>query len=169
MNDTQEFEAAQVAAQAEAEANIEFASGDEALHYLAEKLSNIEDAKEQAKVSRAFAAYDAKVEKLLEFNEQLIAENSVMAEAIQEFSSKTGAVVQFSPGSDGGYEHHLSVPEVGRGATTDFERRCAQLEASGKSPTDAIRFAIVFTRVIELILHRQRLGRSNRRSRHFRV
>lgn len=122
----------------------EFSNGEEALQFLAEKLSNIEDAKEQAKVERAFAAYDSKVEALVELNEQLAMENSAMAEAITEFTDATGAEVQFSAAPDGGsYEHSFSgLDDDRRAPRTEFEARCRQLEAEGKDEHEAVRFAI---------------------------
>lgn len=120
----------------------EFSSGDEALQYLSEKLLSIEDAKEQAKIQRAFAAYDSKVESLLELNEQLAIENAAMAEALTEFSESTGRVVEFAAGAEGGYEHRISeTAEDGR-PLTDFEARCKQFEADGKPETDAIMLAM---------------------------
>jgi len=120
----------------------EFSNGAEALNYLHEKLSSIEDAKEQAKIDRAFAAYDAKVESLIELNEQLAVENQAMAEALVEFQEKTGREVQFSASAEGGYEHHLSeTTEDGR-KMTEFEARCKQLEEGGKNATEAITLAM---------------------------
>ena len=138
---SQEFEEPQY----EEQDITEFANGDEALQFLAEKLSSIEDAKEQAKIERAFAAYDAKVEALVELNEQLAMENAAMAEAITEFTDATGAVVQFSAAPDGGgYEHNFSglAEDDRRAPRTEFEARCRQLESEGKDEHEAIRFAI---------------------------
>lgn len=124
----------------------EFSNGEEALQFLSEKLSNIEDAKEQAKVERAFAAYDAKVEALVELNEQLAMENAAMAEAISEFTDATGAVVEFSASPDGGgYEHNFSglTEDDRRAPRTEFEARCRQLESEKNfDEHEAIRFAI---------------------------
>lgn len=120
----------------------EFANGNEALQYLHEKLSSIEDAKESAKVERAFAAYDAKVEALIELNEQLATENAAMAEALVEFQETTGREVQFSASADGGYEHHLAETAPDGRRLTEFEARCKQFEKDGKSETDAITLAM---------------------------
>lgn len=122
----------------------EFANGSDALQYLQERLAAIEDEKEQAKIDHAFEVYENKVAQLVELNEQLVLENKVMAEAITEFTTKTGAKVTFSPGTEGnGYVHHLSVPETdGRAPTTDFEVRVAELSADGKEATVAIRTAM---------------------------
>lgn len=130
----------------EQEEPTEFANGSEALQYLSEKLAHIEDAAEQAKVDRAFSAYEDKVGNLIELNEQLAMENAAMAEAIHEFSEQTGAVVSFSASAEGeGYEHHVAVNKPGdtRGAPrTEFEARCRHLEAEGKDLHEAIRLAV---------------------------
>lgn len=122
----------------------EFANGAEALQYLQERLAAIEGDKEQAQIDHAFSVYEDKVAQLIELNEQLVLENKVMAEAITEFTEKTGAKVTFSPGTEGeGYVHHLSVPHTdGRKPTTDFEVRVAELSAAGKEDTVAIREAM---------------------------
>ena len=130
----------------EEEEEVEFANGDDALQFLSEKLSSIEDAKEQARVERAFSVYENKVETLLELNEQLALENQVMAEAITELSAKTGARVEFSAAPDGGgYEHSLSVPSAGgnrHAPRTEFEARCRHFESEGKDQHEAMRLAI---------------------------
>lgn len=129
----------------EEEENLaEFANGGEAIQYLSERLAGIEDAAEQAKVERAFATFEDKVETLTELNEQLLMENQVMAEAIAEFSERTGAQIAFRTSGDGdGYEHSLSIPEEGRDAPrTNFERKIRELEAQGKDEHEAFRFAI---------------------------
>lgn len=122
----------------------EFSSGSEALQYLHEKLASIEDAKEQARIDRAFAVYDEKVENLIELNERLAMENAAMAEAIHEFSRKTGAVVEFSASPEGdGFTHTVMTADSTRRAPrTQFEARCRQFEAQGKDEHEAIRLAI---------------------------
>jgi hypothetical protein len=124
------------------EADVEFSSGAEALQYLHEKLASIEDAKESAKIERAFAAYDEKVEALIELNEQLATENAAMADALMEFQEKTGREVHFSVGAEGGYEHQLSETTPDGRKLTEFEARCKQFEANGKSETEAITLAM---------------------------
>jgi hypothetical protein len=120
----------------------EFSSGDEALQYLHEKLLSIEDAKESAKIERAFAAYDSKVESLIELNEQLALENAAMAEALVEFQEATGREIQFSASAEGGYEHHLAETAPDGRKLTEFEARCKQFEKDGKSETEAITLAM---------------------------
>ena len=138
LTDAHDFEEAE-----EEEEPTEFSNGNEALQFLSEKLASIEDAKEQAKVERAFAVYEHKVESLVELNEQLALENQVMAEAIHEFSQATGTVVEFSASAEGGYEHSLSLPQDGRGQPrTEFEARCRQLQTGGQDEHEAMRTAI---------------------------
>jgi hypothetical protein len=143
LSEDHEFEEQASEEEEEEAGEREFASGAEALHYLTEKLAGIEDAKEQAKVDRAFAAYDSKVESLVELNEQLAMENAAMAEAISEFTEKTGATVQFSAAAEGGYTHRMALEDDGRGAPrTAFEERCRELEAAGQDEHAAVRTAL---------------------------
>jgi hypothetical protein len=120
----------------------EFADAGEALHYLHERLSTIEDAKEQARLEHAFASYEERVNALLDLNEQLALENGALAEAVKDFSESTGRPIEFSAGAEGGYEHRiLEQTEDGR-TPTAFEARCKELEAGGKEPTEAIVLAM---------------------------
>jgi hypothetical protein len=120
---------------------IDFANGAEALQYLSEKLASIEDAKERAQLERAFAAYDEKVETLLELNEQLALENEAMAMVLKEFQEDTGREVQFSAGADGGYEHQLTERHESGRKLTEFETAVAAYVKEGKEETDAINLA----------------------------
>lgn len=120
---------------------IDFSNGAEALQYLSEKLAGIEDAKERAQIERAFAAYDEKVETLLELNEQLALENQAMAEALKEFQEDTGREVRFSAGADGGYEHSLAERHESGRKLTEFEAAVAVHVKAGKAETDAINLA----------------------------
>lgn len=125
------------------EGGHELNSLEDGIRYLEARLGQIEDAKERAASEHAFEVLEDRVGQLLELNAQLTAENSAMAEAIQEFSAHTGAVVEFSAGADGGYEPHVMVPGDGQAkARTEFEARVQQLEADGKEGADAIRLAM---------------------------
>lgn len=128
-------------ADADEEGLIDFSNGAEALQYLSEKLAGIEDAKERAQIERAFAAYDEKVETLLELNEQLALENQAMAEALKEFQEDTGREVHFSAGADGGYEHSLAERHESGRKLTEFEAAVAVHVKAGKAETDAINLA----------------------------
>jgi hypothetical protein len=117
----------------------DFADASEALHYLHSRLSSIEDEKEQAQLDHAFSVYDAKVEGLVELNEQLALENAAMAEALKDFEEATGRVIEFQASDEGGYEHSLSATDESTGRPlTEFEARCKQFESEGKSVTEAI-------------------------------
>jgi len=121
----------------------QFASVQDCVRYLEARLNGIEQAKQRAESERAFATIEDRMTKLLELNQQLVAENSAMAEAINEFSSHTGATVEFSAGKDGGYEPHVMVAGEGREAPrTEFEARVQQLQADGKEEPDAIMLAM---------------------------
>lgn len=139
LQEAQEFEEEE-----QEEELAEFSNGAEAIQFLSEKLSGIEDAAEQARVDHAFSIFEDKVEKLTDLNAQLLMENEAMAEAIKEFSERTGGAISFKPAGDGsGYEHSLSIPEDDREAPrTDFEKKCRQFEAEGKDEHEAIRLAM---------------------------
>jgi hypothetical protein len=91
----------------------------------------------------AFGTLEEKVTELMALNQQLVLENSAMAQAIHEFENHTGARVEFSAGAEGGYEATVHAPGQGLGAArTEFEARVIHLETTGKAKTDAIMLAM---------------------------
>ena len=122
----------------------QFGSMEQAVHYLETRLKQVGDEREQAESEHAFAVLEDRLNGLLQLNTQLTAENKVLAEAISEFTSHTGNVVEFSAGADGeGYQAHVTLASEAKLAPrTEFESRCRVLEGEGKSDTDAIMFAV---------------------------
>ncbi len=116
---------------------------DGAMRYLEARLNGIEEERNNAATENAFALIEDRQGKLLAFNEQLIAENAAMAEAIQEFSAYTGAAVNFSAGADGGYQPNIMLAEdQAAEPRTDFEARVNEFRNAGKEETDALMLAM---------------------------
>ena len=121
----------------------EFSSMEEAVRHLESRLDQIGDEREQAESQHAFDVLEDRMNTLLSLNTQLSAENQAMASVIHEFQSHTGATVNFSAGSDGGYEPNIVLLEEKTAAPRSaFEARCNELESGGKSPTEAINLAM---------------------------
>src|SRR5690606_28005828 len=120
-----------------------FESVDDVLRHLSARLEEIEDERERADSEAAMTLLEERVEQLVELNEQLTTENSVLAKALKELSAKTKTTVSFAPGQDGGYQHNFQSkdPATGR-PLTQFEARVEELVKGGKEEADAILFAI---------------------------
>jgi hypothetical protein len=118
-----------------------FSSAADAVHYLEARLNQIEDAKERAANERAFDALENRMGELVELNQELAAQNAVMAEAIHLLQSH-GNVVQFSAGTEGGYQVAVQKTPTGKQPRSEFEARQFELMADGKSESEAIMLAI---------------------------
>ncbi|CAB4159298.1 hypothetical protein UFOVP736_10 [uncultured Caudovirales phage] len=107
---------------------------------LSAKFAEQQDLEAQAELDGAFDGIEERITELMEINEQLTAENAILAEALQEFEAMTGKTVEFSAGTDGDYQPRILGE--GQSATTEFEARVIELEASGKEKTEAITLAV---------------------------
>lgn len=122
-----------------APANFSSAAG--AVRYLEARLNQIEDEKERAANEHAFAVLEDNMAKLVELNQELVAQNAVMAEAIHLLQSH-GNVVQFSAGTEG-YEVTVQKTPTGKDPRSEFEARQFELMAKeGKTENEAILLAI---------------------------
>lgn len=107
---------------------------------LSQRFEEQEDADAQRELDACFDGIEARMTELMQINDQLLAENAVLAEAVQEFESMTGKTVEFSAGTEGGYQPRILGEEQAN--QTEFEARVAELEKEGKAKTDAIDFAV---------------------------
>lgn len=107
---------------------------------LSARFEEQQDLEAQQELDACFDGIEARMTELMEINDQLLAENAVLAEAVQEFEAMTGKTVEFSAGTEGGYEPRILGEEQAN--QTEFEARVAELEKSGKAKTEAIDFAV---------------------------
>jgi hypothetical protein len=125
---------------AEAGAPAGFQNIGQVLQYFEARLDAAASARERQEFESAQHTLEDRVGELLDVNEQLLGENALLAEAYQELSAKTKNVVEFSAGTDGTPRPTVRATD-GR-QLTRFEQRVEALKQGGKSPADAMIFAV---------------------------
>ena len=124
----------------EAGAPAGFQNIGQVLQYFEARLDAAASARERQEFESAQHTLEDRVGELLDVNEQLLGENALLAEAYQELSAKTKNVVEFSAGTDGTPRPTVRATD-GR-QLTRFEQRVEALKQGGKSPADAMIFAV---------------------------
>ena len=125
---------------AEAGAPAGFQNIGQVLQYFEARLDAAATARERQEFESAQHTLEDRVGELLDVNEQLLGENAVLAEAYKELCDKTKSVVEFSAGTDG--TPRPTVRATSGRTLTRFEARVEQLRREGKSPGDALIFAV---------------------------
>lgn len=124
-----------------AEGGEEFGSVAEVLNYFESRLDAMTDEREKREFAAAQAELEHRFEQLVELNEQLAEQNQFLALAYKELSAKTKNVVEFSPGKEG-EEPRVVVRATNGKKLTEFEKRVEELKRDGKSPAEAMIFAV---------------------------
>jgi hypothetical protein len=114
---------------------------DEALTYFERRLDKMASEQERREFEAAQATLERNFSELVEVNEQLVAENEILALAYKELSEKTKSVVEFSPGKEGD-EPRAVVRQTNGKKLTDFEKRVDELKREGKDAAEALTFAV---------------------------
>jgi hypothetical protein len=117
-----------------------FQSIGQVLQYFEARLDAAATDRERHEFQAAYQTLEAQVGELLDVNEQLLGENAVLAEAYKELSDKTKQVVEFSAGTDGTTRKTVRASN-GR-TLTAFEARVDALKTAGKTPVEAMIFAV---------------------------
>jgi len=113
-------------------ADNEYSTVADAITYLEEKVARQIASEEDAKLSHAFSVIEEKVIALTELNAALVAENQALFLSVKEGNGQAAL-----PGRESANRLFNA------GSNQDeWEARVTELEAEGKSKTDAIRFAI---------------------------
>lgn len=119
----------------------EFSTLSDVINYFESRLDKAASEKERHDFEAASQALESKVGTLLELNSDLANENAILAEAYQALSAKTKNVVEFTAGSETTGPRAVVRSTNGR-KLTEFEKRVEKLKADGKSPAEALTFAV---------------------------
>lgn len=122
----------------EEEETTEFKTLADVVNYFERRVELAANEQERQEFEAAYTMLEEKVGALVELNEQLLAENEVMAGALKELQAKTKTTVEFSAGTEEGKPTiKITATPTGK-PLTEFEARVKELQEGGKKYGEAL-------------------------------